>query len=149
MDVESRPDSDRVAQEVFERLLHWSERVRSPRWVVAWKKWSFVAPLLVWLPLSIVGVTFISTESQRNTAAWRQEAWQLLDDGLAPEEQKRALEILLASQAQYPAPKATGLLQSTSPQLRRIRVFGIALTLALLAWANPPKEHDWRRTRGE
>jgi hypothetical protein len=137
--LESKPDSDEIAQRIFDRLLHWREKVQSPRWVVAWKRWNLLGGLLVALPLYVLAMSLVLPSLDRNASAWREQARQLLNDGLSDAEENRALEILLASQAQYPAPQDTATPQATPPLLRLMRITSIAFIIVLFAVANPPR----------
>jgi hypothetical protein len=139
LNLEAKPDSDPLAQEVFERLLHWKDAVEQPPWVIRWKSWSIVAFILAMLPLYFFLLTFLPTDASRNAYAWRQEAWNLLRDGLKPEEQQRAIEILLASQAQYPAPRGTLQPPTASAGLRRLRIILLAAVFGSVVLGLPPK----------
>lgn len=139
LDIETKPDSDPLAQEIFERLLHWKDAVEQPPWVIRWKSWSIGAMILAMLPLYFLLLTFTPTDASRNANAWRQEAWNLLEDGLTPEEQQRAIEVLLASQAQYPAPRGALQPPTASAGLRRLRIVLLAAVAGLVVLGLPPK----------
>jgi hypothetical protein len=139
LNLETKPDSDPLAQEIFERLLHWKDAVEQPPWVIRWKSWSIGAIILAMLPLYFLLLTFMPTDASRNATAWRQEAWNLLQDRLTPEEQQRAIEILLASQAQYPAPRGALQPSTASAGLRRLRIILLAAVVGFVVLGLPPR----------
>lgn len=139
LDLETKPDSDPLGQEVFERLLHWKDAVEQPPWVIRWKSWSIGGIILAMLPLYFLFLTFIPTDASSNATAWRREAWNLLQDGLTAEEQQRAIEVLLASQAQYPAPRGALQPPTASAGLRRLRIIFLAAIVGFVVLGLPPK----------
>jgi hypothetical protein len=99
LQVHVYPPSSAVTNQVFMRMVAWAERHRPRR-----KRRLFNFPIFFrwWIAFGLVGFGYsIAIDSQRWEQPARAEARELLAQGLKPEDQQKALELLLAIESGY------------------------------------------------
>jgi len=99
------PNDLEASQEIFGTLVNWANDVEPPRWQQKWFSWSGGAAFLLVLLLAF-GVVLIPLASWGTgaTQTTKEEARKLLAQGINASNQQRALELLLALQADYSPP---------------------------------------------
>lgn len=100
LDIRVSPEHISEARELFVSLLGWAKANRPPKWQRLWRTLNGFQWIL-WLAVVWVGFVAISDSSK---TPYKQEASALLQKGVSPENQLRAIEILLALQSDYSPP---------------------------------------------
>jgi hypothetical protein len=94
-------DSDRLS-EFMTRITQWAESCELPLWQRYWSSWVgfhwFFLPIFAVIAFSLANALNLGTDG---SYALRKEAFELLNDGLSPEEVGRANEITLSLLSGY------------------------------------------------
>lgn len=100
LDISASPERMPEARELFAALHRWGTTNRPPKWQQIWRTWNG-AQWFIWLAILAIGLIVV-TESFRNP--YKEEARELVKNGVSQENQQRALELLLAIQSEYRSP---------------------------------------------
>lgn len=102
LSISVEPNEPDESQELFGALSNWASSVEAPKWQQKWRAWRDLFHLLLsfWLVMGLVLVPFInwSTAGEQTNKA---EARKLLVQGVNPNNQQRAVELLLAIASNY------------------------------------------------
>ncbi len=106
--VSAEPESDENARDLFGELRMWLSSVTPPRWQQWWVKSRPLNWMLWWLWLVVVvlvaGPNIV--ESEVTKRYYRAQAHGLIEKGITPENQQKAIEVILALSSDYSTPKA-------------------------------------------
>lgn len=101
------PKSSTGSYEIFMELKEWADSIAAP----VWQQWILFEPrslyrvILAFVVLIFLGVSLNSAPTTADyKEAVKQEARKLLQDGINPQNEARALELLLALQSDYIPP---------------------------------------------
>ena len=102
--IEVSPSNYEPARTLFAALRRWARGVTPARWQQVWRSVVFTPfiPWMVWVVL-LFSVWGVSMDSQAKYY-YRDQAHRLIQNGVTPDKQQKALETMLALQSEYPAP---------------------------------------------
>jgi hypothetical protein len=96
VDVTARPNNSAPAQELFGALENWASEIRPPEWQRLWLKVSWFTRFLLFFWI-LLGLPFMLFGVEREAKdVYQPEARQLLQQGVNPNNQQRAIELTLA-----------------------------------------------------
>ena len=132
LDISVSPEHLQESRELFAALQRWAAPKRPPIWQRFWVlfnpiQWGF------WITLLLVSGLIVNDSKSYAKETFRNQAHQLLKDGISQDEQIKAIETILAIQAEYIPPGQ----QSGTPGWLKLLIFGgFAICLVLTF---PPK----------
>ena len=97
------PEHHPTSRDLFAGLEQWAKSVSAPSWQKYWLEWSFFA-ILLWLLLVSISVLVVASSSDPSVELYRQQAYEILKDGVNLDNQSKAIETLLALTSRYRAP---------------------------------------------
>jgi hypothetical protein len=140
LELQASPDQDLLAQRAYARLLSWCEENRLPRWVRIWKSSRWLAlPVFMfvsWFLLIAISVTH-EPPTQAAKRQWKEEAAEILKDGITADEHLRAIELTLAICADYVSDDSKP--RATVFTLQRSLFFIAATIVFTVLLAFPPR----------
>lgn len=101
LNIRVRPNEHPLAQELFGALRNWASDLQAPRWQQMWLKFSWLPRFLLFIWLVLAGMAPLATTDSNWSESYKKEAHQLLDRGITPANQQRAIELLLAINSDY------------------------------------------------
>lgn len=97
MEVEVAPKGDYFVQQTLTMLKNWQNSVRPSFWQSLWHKWSFMA-WFVWFGLIFGSLQIFDRQYDHALKAeYTQQALSLVTNGIAPDKQGKAMELLLVN----------------------------------------------------
>lgn len=107
--IEVQPEDNEGARSLYGGLRQWLNNVAPPKWQQTWVRWHDLVFLLwiFWAVLSLA-IPLVGAQLQ-SKAFYKEEARKLLEEGVRPENEARALETILALLSDKPSPKAYAL----------------------------------------
>ncbi len=132
LDITVSPEHLPESRESFAALQRWAVSIRPPKWQ---QLWAFVNPLQWMLFFVVLFVSFVLVGDTEATAKryHKEQAYQLLKDGISQDEQLKSIETLLALDAGYIPPNLT----VQTPSWLKLLLYGGLLTFLALSF--PPK----------
>lgn len=126
LDISVSPEHLPESRELFAALQRWVIPMRPPTWQ---QLWVFLNPIqwILWFVLLLIIGTVIEDSKSYAKQTFTNQANQLLKDGISQEEQLKAIETILALQADYIPPGQ----QSHTPGWLNLLIFG-GLTICLV-----------------
>jgi len=100
LDISVSPEHLPESRELFATLQRWAGPTRPPTWQRFWMSLNPIQWAL-WLCLLMVSGLMIDDSKSHAKEAFRNQAHQLLKDGISQDEQIKAIETILALQADY------------------------------------------------
>jgi hypothetical protein len=102
LSIDVNPNDVEAAQELFGALSNWASDIEASRWQQNWLKIRFAILLIlsVWLFMGLIVVP-LALINNAGTDAAKAEAHKLLAAGVNQDNEKRALELILAIQSEY------------------------------------------------
>ncbi|HEY0172311.1 MAG TPA: hypothetical protein VGB98_14905 [Pyrinomonadaceae bacterium] len=88
------PEHLSESRELFASVQRWALSVRPP----AWQRWWVVLNFLQW-PLFIIGLLIAASIASNSENTYKEQAVQLLKDGVTQDEQLKAIELILLLEA--------------------------------------------------
>lgn len=103
LDISVSPEHLSESRELFAALQRWTERIRPPKWQ---QLWVLLNPLQWFLFAIILLVsTYAIGDSEASAKkTYKEQAGQLLKDGISQDEQLKAIENILSLEAGYVPP---------------------------------------------
>jgi hypothetical protein len=132
--IETFPDYLSESREAFGVLRQWATRIEAPRWQQALRS---IYGIFIFVFIFVLLSLFDSAETRAKefkTQELKTEAKQLLGDGLKPDEQVRAIEIMLALQTEFVPTEA---IEKAAPTLKKsvaIQYLSAVACLILSIW---------------
>jgi len=103
--IQVKPSDGQAVQDVFGSIINWANDVRAPQWQHLWRElqglFSFFLMMVVILGSIVVP---LSVWGEGAKSVNKAEARKLLQQGVNPSNQLRALELLLAIESEYSPP---------------------------------------------
>jgi len=101
LEIESSPESSEISKELFMHFRNWAIKYQAPKWQQIWQnlngqQWA------VWMILLLVTTFIMSVQLDSGiNRQTRQQATQLLENGLQSEEIAETIELLLSREVSY------------------------------------------------
>src|ERR1019366_3681289 len=138
LQISVSPQELDLSAEVFVKLKLWAEKKQQPTWQRYWQKSSGIHwplwVLVVFLPWVAWSLFVIGSKDPAREQV-KEEARHLLQKGLKKEEERRAIELILAISCGYPEPTWNPL---TTVFPRWWLVFSTFTFLISVCWSFPP-----------
>ncbi len=101
-EIEVSPTNNPLSEEIFGMLHNWVADIAPPKWQQKWLSWGEFLPFGLW-PVVILFFLFIWAEnvSDGPKSNLKQEARVLLNQGINPSNEVRAMELLLSIESDY------------------------------------------------
>jgi hypothetical protein len=126
------PSNYEPARNLYSSLNRWLRSVKSPRWQQLWKT-IVISSTFVWLIWIVVLFAAAGIASDLGAkASYKEQAHKLIDQGVTPDKQQKALEIILALESDYSGP-------AQGPLGRWFWVFLVSGTFVAAVLAYPPR----------
>lgn len=133
LDVSVSPEHLPESRELFAALQRWAYTIHAPTWQRLWVEVKGLIWVL-WLLALLVGIIVAASGASGGKRVYKQQAIQLLKDGLSPDEQLKATEIILALQSDY-VPEGQG---QGFPGWFLLLFFGGLIMCIILSITPPP-----------
>lgn len=103
LDITVSPEHLAESRELFASLQRWATISRPPKWQQVWVS---LNPLqwVLWIIVVLIGSTALVGSESAAKSFYKEQAKQLLQNGLSPDEQLKAIETLLALESGYTPP---------------------------------------------
>ena len=100
LEISVSPEHVAEAREMFAALQRWANNSRAPKWQQLWVSGKGVMWFL-WVFIVLLSISMASDDKTTAKDNYKEQAKQLLIGGVTPDNQTKAIEILLALQAEY------------------------------------------------
>lgn len=100
LDISVSPEHLPESRELFAALKRWASTVSPPKWQQFWLDFN-PGQWLVWFVVLVIALSVLGNSESVAKKYYKQEAMELLKNGLSQDEQLKAIETLLALESGY------------------------------------------------
>lgn len=133
LSIKVSPENLTETREMLTTLQRWASTSSAPKWQQIWRRLNGLQWLLWVLMFFISSWILTSQIEEKSKGLYKQQARQLLEGGISQDEQLKAVEVVLALQAEYVPPSTN----TAAPLWWLIFIFGGLIICLILSF--PPK----------